>query len=345
MKKIVIASLDPSAGKTNIIVGLAKAAKCNFGYMKPFGERVLYKKKRLLDYDSALLTNIFGLKDSPEDMSIGFDHSKLRYMYTEGTLGQRVKEMEEIIGKDKDVLFIEGGKGLSYGASVHLDPLNLSKMTGARLILIVGGDDDTIMDSIDFIRKYIRMEGVDFAGVIINKVKDISDFKEAYMDKIKEMKVPVLGIIPFERELAYISVESIAETLFAKVLAGEEGMLNQAKEIFVGAQSAESAMKNPLFSKPDKLIITSGDRSDMILAALESDTAGIVLTNNILPSSNLINMAKVKRIPLMLVSLDTFRAAKQIDDMERLLTYNERSKVELLGKLISENVDIKALLG
>jgi BioD-like phosphotransacetylase family protein len=345
MKKILIASIDQGAGKTNIIVGLAKAAECSFGYMKPFGERVLYRKKRLLDYDSALVTNIFGLKDTPEDMSIGFDHSKLRYMYTEESLRQRVKEMEDAIGKDKDLLIIEGGKDLTYGASVNLDPINLAKMTGSRLIIVLGGDDDAILDSISFIQKYIQMKDVDFAGVIINKVKDIEDFKEAFMDKIAGSGVPVLGIIPFERDLTHVSVEAISEILFAKVLAGEEGLLNQAKEIFVGAQSAETAMKNPLFSKSSKLIITSGDRSDMILAALETDTAGIVLTNNILPSSNLINMAKMKKIPLLLVSLDTFRTAKQIDDMERLLTSNEKMKIELIERLVSENVDVKAILG
>jgi len=345
MKKIIVASIRPSAGKTNFIVGLAKALGKDFGYMKPFGERVLYRKKRLLDYDSALMTNIFSLKENPEDMSIGFDHSKLRYMFTDETLRARVEEMARTIGEGKELLIIEGGRDLTYGASVELDPINVAKMTDARLVLVIGGDDDTILDYLHFITEYVCIEGVDFAGVIINKVKDVEDFRDTYEDKIAEMGVKVLGIIPFSRELDHVSVEAISETLFAKVLAGEEGMMNNVKEIYVGAQSAESVMKNPLFNKPDKFIITSGDRSDMILAALESDTAGIVLTNNVLPSSNIINKAQMRKVPLLLVSHDTFRTAKQIDDMERLLTHHETKKIELLAKLVSENVDIAAVLG
>ena len=86
MNKWVMASMRRSAGKTSVIVGIAAALKKKMAYIKPFGERMLYRKKRLWDYDSALITNLFGLKEDPVDMSIGFDHSKLRYMYDqEGT--------------------------------------------------------------------------------------------------------------------------------------------------------------------------------------------------------------------------------------------------------------------
>ena len=61
----------------------AKPLGNKFGYLKPFGDRLIYRKKRLWDYDSALITNIFGLEQSSEDMTIGFEHSKLRYMYDE----------------------------------------------------------------------------------------------------------------------------------------------------------------------------------------------------------------------------------------------------------------------
>lgn len=343
MKSIVVASVQPCAGKTTIIVGLLRVFNGTFGYMKPFGERILYKKKRLVDYDSSLITKIFSVTDNPEEMSIGFDHSKLRYIYTPETLKSKVQELQDRIRKDRDIMIIEGGKDLTFGSSVGLDPINISRLTDSRLILVVGGDDDTIMDSLTFIKNEIRMEDVDFAGVIINKVMDVDDFKENHMDRIDQMGIRVLGIIPYERDLTFVSVEAVSDVLFAKVLAGEEGMIKQVKEIFVGAQSAETALKNPLFSKENKLIITSGDRTDMILAALETDSAAIVLTNNILPSSNMINQAQTKKIPLLLVPMDTFRTAKQIDDMDRLLTPMESDKIALLEKLTRENVDIEAI--
>ena len=67
MRKFVVTSLRQSAGKTSMIIGIAKALNRSIGYIKPLGERFLYRKKRLWDYDAALVTNIFGLKENPED--------------------------------------------------------------------------------------------------------------------------------------------------------------------------------------------------------------------------------------------------------------------------------------
>jgi BioD-like phosphotransacetylase family protein len=344
MEKLIFTSLRPSAGKTNIIIGLAKALGYRFGYIKPFGERVLYRKKRLLDYDSALVKNIFELDESPEEMSIGFDHSKLRYMYTERTIREKLDEMEQALSDQCRYLIIEGGKDLAYGTSVNLDPISLARYTGGKLIMVISGDDDSIMDHLSFLKEYIRIEGISINGVIINKVKDLEDFRETRMDQVESLGLEILGMIPFHRDLTYPSVDYISDTLFAKILAGEKNLNRKVREIFVGAMSADAAVRNPLFSKEGKLIITSGDRTDMIIAALESDTSAIVLTNNVLPPSNVISKAEEKGVPLLMVPTDTFRTAKQIDDMERLLTWNEKDKIDLLERLVKENVDLDRML-
>lgn len=342
MDTIVVASLRDGAGKTSTIVGLARALKKDFGYLKPFGERVLYRKKRLLDYDSALIKNIFKVDEDPEEMSIGFDHSKLRYMYDESTIVDKLKEMKESIDSGREMLFIEAGKDLMYGSSVNLDAFSLCKSLDGRLVLVISGEDDTIIDDLTFVKKHVMMPDIDFGGVIINKVKDIEDFRDTYMDRIEELGVKVLGIVPFRKDLTYLSIGYISDSLFAKVLAGEENFSNQVKQIYIGAMSGDAALKNPLFSKENKLIITSGDREDMCLAALESETAGVILTNNILPSSKIINQAEKKGIPLLLVPGDTFHTAKQVDDMEHLLTKDDTEKIDLLASMISENIDLDA---
>jgi hypothetical protein len=133
MDKVIIGSMRKSAGKTSIIVGIAGALKKKMAYLKPFGERLLYRKKRLWDYDSALITHIFGLQEDPVDMSIGFDHSKLRYMYDEKGIQQKLRETMAHIGNDKEILFIEGGKDLTYGVSIYLDTLSF-KTTEREII-------------------------------------------------------------------------------------------------------------------------------------------------------------------------------------------------------------------
>jgi hypothetical protein len=343
MDKVIIASIRKSAGKTSAIVGTAAALNKKMAYIKPFGERMLYRKKRLWDYDSDLIANLFGLKEDPVDMSIGFDHSKLRYMYDEEGTQRKLLETIGNIGRDKEILFIEGGRDLSYGISVHLDTLSLARFTGSKLFLVISGDENTIMDDILFLRKHVDLGGVDLGGLIINKVGNLDEFQTTHLPAIHQAGLPVVGLLPFQRELTYFSVYDLAERLFAKVITGEGGLKRIVKNIIIGAWSANVFLQNPLFKRENKLVITGGDRTDMILASLESDTSGIILTNNILPPSNIISKASERNIPLLMVFADTYQTAKQIDTLEPLLTKDDVEKVALLKQMIQKHVDLNKI--
>lgn len=93
------------------------------------------------------------------------------------------------------------------------------------------------------------------------------------------------------------------------------------------------------------MIITSGARTDMILAALESNAVGIILTNNILPPPNIISKASERDIPLLLVAPDTYEVAKQVDNVQPLLTQDDTTKIDHLVQLITEHVNISSLEG
>ncbi len=345
MRRLVVASTREGAGKTSLIVGLGKATGKSFGYVKPFGDRLLYRKKRLWDYDAALLAEIFDLHEDPKDMSIGFDHSKLRFMYdAEG----RRKRLAELIGNveaGKDVVFIEAGRDLSYGVSVDLEAVSVARYAEASLVIVMSGEDQAILDDIAFVKRHVDMDGVKFAGVVLNGLQNVEDFRNTYDSELAELAVPVLGLIPHERELTYPSVGFLSECLFAKVLTGKDALNGVVKNIFVGAMSAEAARRQAQFGKPRKLVITSGDRSDMILTALEGDTAGLVLTNGIAPPSTIISKAAEENVPMLLAADDTFRVAKLIDDASYLLRHDETDKIERLTALVRDNVDIEAMLG
>ena len=340
MKNIIIGSVNENAGKTSFIVGLGRAISGKkFGYLKPFGDRLLYRKKRLWDHDTALITNIFGLEQSSEDMTIGFEHSKLRYMYDEASTKAKLQEMADNLGNANEVLFVEGGKDLTYGTSVRLDTLSLARYINGKLIIVVSGDEGTVIDDVTFIKKYVAMAGIDY-GVVINKVSNLEDYRNNYLRDIKEMGVNVLGVIPFEQDLTYVPVSYIAEKLQARIIAGESGLNRKVKNVFVGAMSGDAASRLPLWKKESKLVITGGDRSDMMVAALDQTTSGIVLTNNIIPPHNIIAKASDMNIPILLVPFDTFLAAKTLDDMVPLLTKDDTERIELLQKLIEQNINI-----
>jgi uncharacterized protein len=343
MKNIIIGSVNEDAGKTSFIVGLGKAMGKKFSYLKPFGDRLIYRKKRLWDYDAALITNIFGLEQSSDEMTIGFEHSKLRYMYDEAGTKAKLAEMTHNLGNTNEPLFIEGGKDLTYGASIRLDTLSLVKFMGGKLILVISGDEGSIIDDALFIKKYVNMSGIDY-GVVINKVINLEDYQSNYLRDIKDLGLNVLGVIPYEVSLTQVSMSFIADKIQARIIAGDGGLNKRVKHIFVGAMSGDSASHSPLFKKADKILITSGDRADMIAAGLDSSTSGIILTNNLFPPTNILSKATNLNIPVLAVPFDTFQTAKQIDDMIPLLTRDDNERIETLKKLVQKHIDIDAIL-
>jgi len=343
MLKYVVTSLRPSAGKTSVIIGIAKALGRTVGYIKPFGERFLYRKKRLWDYDAALITNIFGLRENPEDMSIGFHHSKLLYMLDEKTTKEKIRELLDSVGEGKDLFFCECGKDITYGSSVYLDAVTLSRQLSAPLIVVASGDEDAILDDLTFMSQYVRLNDAPLKGVIINKVANLDDFRDTRLPRIKQRGVNVLGVIPHCKELPFFSVNYLADRLFARIVSGEEHMTRTVRSVFVGAMSADAALKNPLFQEECKVVITGGDREDMIVAALGSNAAALILTNNIMPSAHLVGKAAKLQIPMLLVSADTYETARQIEGLEPLPTKDDSDKIALIEQMVRTHVDLDAL--
>lgn len=340
MYKLVITSMHPNAGKTSIIIGLAKALHKKIGYIKPFGDRLLYRKKRLWDYDTALINDIFGLEVDPAEMSIGFDHARLLYIFDKETIKKKVLELQESAGKDKDILFIESGKEISYGVSIYLDAISLTMSLVAELVVVISGKEETIIDDIIFLKNHVNLGMVNFKGIIINKVPNLEDFINIHLPKIQQLNIKVLGVIPYYEELPQFTVNFLADRLFAKVITGDSFLNRPVKNIIIGSMSANAAKNSPVFHEENKVVITSGDRNDMIAAALESDTSAIVLTCNIEPSPELISKASERKIPLLLVSPDTYQIAKQIELIEPLLQRDDAEKILLLEQMIKKHVNL-----
>ncbi len=343
MNSVVFASIKEGAGKTSIMAGIMASMGKTYGYIKPIGDRLIYKRKRNRDYDSNLIIDLFGLSEEPESITLGFDHSKLRFMYHDEDIKNAVVELTGKAGKDRDGVFIESGKDIFYGASIKLDALSLARYTDSSLVLVVSGKYESILDELSFVHTNFKIKDIKMSSVIINKVHDIDEFESLYLKKIQDMGFNVLGILPYQEQLSNYTVSYLADRLYAKVVAGEKGMDNTVKNIFVGAMSTGKSLRSPLFSKENKFLITSGDRSDMIVAALESDTVGILLTNNILPPSNIISMANEKNIPLLLVKMDTYAASRQVGRMETLLSRDNKEAIQLLSELAGKYIKIDKL--
>jgi uncharacterized protein len=343
MANIIVASTRKSAGKTSVIIGLARNLERKMAYVKPLGDRLLYRKKRLWDYDAAVVLNVLGSNASAEELTIGFEPSKLRYMYEPAQVAERLRDLVKINCEDDDrLLFVEGGSDLSHGTSVDLDALSVARAIGGKLVIVAAGGEDRVVDDVAFFKRHVDAAGVDLLGVIVNKVSDPDDFELTHLEEIRKLGIPVLGVLPQQAEMTRESVRFLSDCLFARVLSGEKNLDRMVHHVVVGASTSGGILREPVFQKENKLVITSGDRSDIVLAALETSTSGVVLTNNILPPANIVAKAAAQGMPLLLVPADTFAVAKQVDDLEPLVTREDMAKQNLLAEMIAKRVNLDA---
>jgi hypothetical protein len=143
-------------------------------------------------------------------------------------------------------------------------------------------------------------------------------------------------------------MELIRDELHAEVLNTPEKLHGLVDDVVVGAMGAHNAMD---FFKPGVLLITPGDREDIVLAACTSlDTqperrmAGIVLTGNLRPAPAILKIIRVMPIPVLLAKQDSYEVASKVHDLTVKTRPNDAEKISLIRDLVADNVDLEMIL-
>jgi uncharacterized protein len=101
--------------------------------------------------------------------------------------------------------------------------------------------------------------------------------------------------------LSSVTIAEIVEELSGTVLSAEENVDQIAESFMVGAMGQDKAMRF-FRRRPRKVVVTGGDRSDVQLAALETDTRALVLTGDLPPSAHVLSRAEELGVPMVLVA-------------------------------------------
>jgi BioD-like phosphotransacetylase family protein len=102
--------------------------------------------------------------------------------------------------------------------------------------------------------------------------------------------------------------------------------------------------------QPGTLIITPGDRDDIVLAAISNarqageTIAGLVLTNDLKPHGKLRDFLAETHIPVISTGEESYTVTSKIHGMTVKTQPQDTDKIPVIKRLITENVDLKALL-
>ena len=90
-------------------------------------------------------------------------------------------------------------------------------------------------------------------------------------------------------------------------------------------------------------MITGGDRADLQLAALTTDTSCLVLTGGMYPSRTVIAKAYEVRVPILVTTHDTLETAEIIDHLIARIDPDDKKKIAKVKQVVKENVDMEAI--
>lgn len=346
MKPLLMTSTRTAAGKTTVGLGIALNSSKKIGYFKPYGDHLVYTKKSLVDMDIMVFQDWLGIESTNEECCLGFDPEKIRSHWNNEEVGGMLDKFFKIISEGKEMVIVESGRNYTFGGLMGVDSYTLAKKFGCDIVIVAEGAADLIVDKVIALKRSMGAD-IKIRGVVINKVDQPHKLtmEEEIKPGLEKVGMDLLGVLPREPVLERVPMELIINRLNAKLVAGSDGRMDRpAEHVLVGALTADQAMKAPKFHMNNKLLITGGDRVDLIFASMNAETTGIVLTNNILPHPKVMAKADEMHIPILSVPMDTYTTANAVEQVIAEIRPEDEEKKQLIKEMVARELDLKKIL-
>jgi BioD-like phosphotransacetylase family protein len=347
MANLYVTSAETFSGKSALCIGLGarfRAEGLEAGYMKPVNVNCRLREGLPFDDDVAFAKEIFDMPESPTLLGpVALTPAKLEQQLRGPEIDYESRFMEAFtrLSADRDVMVLEGGRSWREGYVAGLSPKRVVELVQARVLIVLKYEPTLLADRALAAQDYF---GAALMGVVINEVSrtqadHVHDTLEPYLAR---HNLPGLGVLRKDPLLAAPTVAELAEGLHAEILCAAEKTGELVEHMLVGAMSAEAALSY-FRRKPNKAVITGGDRADIQLAALETSTRCLILTGNLYPSPVVLNRADELGVPVLLADVDTLGAIEAVEGFIGRSRVQLPQKVERFSALLNESFNYAAL--
>lgn len=220
---------------------------------------------------------------------------------------------------------------------------------GCGIIPVLAGRDKTrhqIVDAMRVVIESLQQRRCDVLAVIANRI-----FPQSVTELTEELRTSIPSgilcyVIAETGILGKPTIAEIAQALQAQSLSGEAESLNRTVTKFKVA-----AMELPQFLdhvEEGDLIITPGDRSDIILGCLAAEAstsyphiAGLLLTGGLKPAPQvrrLIEGLAGASVPILSVKTDTYTTATDVGSVKGTLIAEDTRKISAALGIVEASV-------
>lgn len=366
MINIFIAPTGIDSGLTTISLGLIQALDAQglkVGFVKPIAPGLAANER-----STQLARSVLHLH-TPDPMQL----NDVQRSVSDGMLDRILEDSVALhaqVAEGCDVVIIEGltpDRNEPYTAKLNVE---VSKALNADVLLVCSAEGHSVSQIEADLRLQIGVFGgkkSNLMGCIINKAgaPDIngalptsedssSDLppagcKASECDQIHIENCPVLGVIPWQADLLSPRAIDIARAVGADIL--NEGDMNHRRvsRITLCARTLSNMIDQ---LRPGTLVVTPGDRDDIIIASAMAATngtplAGLLLTSGFTPSpalEALCQRAWQTGLPVMSVPGDSFSTARALTHMDTHVPADDTERVRRIMATIAQHLHTDVLL-
>ncbi len=339
--KLYVAATEPRSGKSAIILGLMELLTRNIDKVAFF--------RPLIDVDHGsgerdntinLIRNQYNLPTEYEEM-YGYTVKEANHLLS---MGKNAEFLDGIMGKynqlvNKSDFVLCGGVELE-GATASFDfDINADIITnlGCPVVLVAGGKKKSPEDVVRSVKVYhesLETRKCDIVATVVNRVDP--DYLKAIEERFSEKNIGVgqlIYVIPDDDNLGNPSVGEVARLLDAEILYGAANLTRHIRKFTIAAMQLRNLLERIDYGC---LIITPGDRSDVVLACLAAvqsrtmpNISGIMLTGGLVPEAPVQKVIEgfQDTVPIISVSENTYQAAIRVDKVHASITPDNTRKI------------------
>ena len=355
-KGLYIATLEPNSGKSLISLGLMRALlgkTVKVAYFRP-----IINEEKPGNFDNHIDT-VLKYFDLPLEYTdaFAFERREVIQKRNEGKSGEII---DTIIRKYKaleerfDFVLVEGSDFSGEGSIFEFDEnVNIAKNLGLPVIIVASGRGKTkegLMGSLQIAYQTFIDKDVRVMAMVSNKIElanlsiATNGMREFLPDDVAVFALPLIDT------LANPTLKEIVEALDGKVLFGEEFLDNQSGSFNVGAMQLRNYLKH---LKNESLVITPGDRADIILGALQAHISsnyprisGIILTGGLIPEDSIIKLIEglSQVVPIISVEDGTFNVTNKVGAINSNIYADSIQKIETSISTFEKYIKIDPLI-
>ncbi|GGR67757.1 phosphate acetyltransferase [Deinococcus seoulensis] len=356
MKTLFVAPTRNGVGLSSTALGLTRALErqgLKVAFLKPIAQTHETRTD-----DSVHFARTLAHLPTPDPIPLTHAEEQLSLGAEEDLMEAVVTLARQVTGGGADVLVVEG---LALNErNVYAGALNasLARNLEADTVLVsslAGVGAAELADELEIAAQaYRRSDGSGLSGYVLNFAPPGLDFGTLMAELRARSRVlsggtlPLLGVVSQSGSLNAPRTLDVARHLGAEIVNEGEAGLRRVTSTVV---TARTVPKMAHLFVPGALVVTPGDREDVIMAAALSHLsgvplAGLMFTSGSAPEDSIDRLCRAalsSTLPVLRVSTNSFETASRLSRLDPRVPHDDAGRMDRMLDFIADRLDIGTL--